>query len=177
MAFFRHLHSRFICMSHVTYIEASCHTYEWVMSRIWMIHVTHMNASCHTCIRDSKILWMSRIAHEIRIMWMSHVDSKHMHGSNPIIKWRFESYKLDLNLTCVIQKSCHTLIHMRECAFMHMSCHALMHKSALSCHTLLHTRECTLTCVDHAEVVSQSDAYECISRVSCHTCGWVKSHS
>jgi len=23
--------------------------YEWVMSHIWMSHVTHMNESCHTC--------------------------------------------------------------------------------------------------------------------------------
>jgi len=26
----------------------SCHTYEWVMSHIWMSHVTHMNESCLT---------------------------------------------------------------------------------------------------------------------------------
>ena len=26
----------------------SCHTYEWVMSHVWMSHVTHMNESCHT---------------------------------------------------------------------------------------------------------------------------------
>jgi len=33
--------------SHHSYDE-SCHTYEWVMSHIWMSHVTHMNESCHT---------------------------------------------------------------------------------------------------------------------------------
>jgi len=32
-------------MSHVTHIDASCHTYEWVMSHIWMSHITHMNES------------------------------------------------------------------------------------------------------------------------------------
>ena len=31
-----------------THINESCHTYEWVMSHIWMSHVTHMNESCHT---------------------------------------------------------------------------------------------------------------------------------
>jgi len=35
-------------MSHVTHGNESCHTYEWVMSHIWMSHVTHMNESCHT---------------------------------------------------------------------------------------------------------------------------------
>jgi len=41
-------------MSHVTHINASCHThnescltYEWVMSHTFK-HVTHMNESCHT---------------------------------------------------------------------------------------------------------------------------------
>jgi len=29
-------------------MNESCHTYEWVMSHIWMSHVTHMNESCHT---------------------------------------------------------------------------------------------------------------------------------
>ena len=35
-------------MSHVTLMNESCHTYEWVMSHIWMSHVTLMNESCHT---------------------------------------------------------------------------------------------------------------------------------
>jgi len=42
-------------MSHVTHMNESCHrcleschTYEWVMSYIWMRHVTHKNESCHT---------------------------------------------------------------------------------------------------------------------------------
>jgi len=35
-------------MSHVTHMNESCHTYEWVMSHVWTSHVTHMNESCHT---------------------------------------------------------------------------------------------------------------------------------
>jgi len=35
-------------MSHVTHINESCHTYQWVMSHISMSHVTRMNESCHT---------------------------------------------------------------------------------------------------------------------------------
>jgi len=28
--------------------RVACHTYEWVMSHIWMSHVAHRNGSCHT---------------------------------------------------------------------------------------------------------------------------------
>jgi len=35
-------------MSHVTHINESCYTHEWVMSHTWMSHVTHMNESRHT---------------------------------------------------------------------------------------------------------------------------------
>jgi len=35
-----------IFMSYGTKVK-SCHTYEWVMSHIWLSHVTHMNESCH----------------------------------------------------------------------------------------------------------------------------------
>jgi len=38
----------YICMSHVTHMNESCHTYEWVMSHIRMSHVTHMHESYHT---------------------------------------------------------------------------------------------------------------------------------
>jgi len=33
---------------YVTRIDASCHTYECVMSQEWMRHIKDMNASCHT---------------------------------------------------------------------------------------------------------------------------------
>jgi len=36
-------------VSHVTHVNGSCHTCEWVMSHMWMSHVTHVNTSCHTC--------------------------------------------------------------------------------------------------------------------------------
>jgi len=39
-----------IWMSHVTHMNESCRTYEWVMLHIWMRHVTHMSESCHTCV-------------------------------------------------------------------------------------------------------------------------------
>jgi len=38
-----------IWMSHVTLMNESSHTYKRVTSHIRMSHITHMNESCHTC--------------------------------------------------------------------------------------------------------------------------------
>jgi len=37
----------------------SCHTYEWVMSHVWMGQVTHMNESCHTYEWVMSHIWFS----------------------------------------------------------------------------------------------------------------------
>jgi len=64
-------------MSHVTHMNESCHTYEWVMSHICMSHVTHMNESCqvykwvtsymnescHTYEWDMSHIWLSHVTH------------------------------------------------------------------------------------------------------------------
>jgi len=68
-------------MSHVTYMNESCYTYEWVMSHIqwvishtwmshvthmdelWMSHVTHMNESCHAYEWVMSHIWMSHVTH------------------------------------------------------------------------------------------------------------------
>jgi len=34
---------------HVTHMNESCHTYEWVTSQIRSIYDTHVNEACHTC--------------------------------------------------------------------------------------------------------------------------------
>ena len=73
-------------------INESCHTYEWVMSHIWMSHVTHMNESCHT------YEWvMSHI-------WMSHVS--------------YQSHQ-EYQCSCHTYESCHTLW---ESCYTHESC-------------------------------------------------------
>ena len=52
-----------IRMSHVSHVNESCHTYDWVMSHIWMGHVTHMNESCHTYEWVMAHIWMSHVSH------------------------------------------------------------------------------------------------------------------
>ena len=44
-----HSHGWYVTFARdMTHVNESCHTYDWVMSHIWMRHVTHMNESCHT---------------------------------------------------------------------------------------------------------------------------------
>jgi len=52
-----------IWMSHVTHVNESYHTCEWVMLHIWMSHVTHVNESCHTYEWVMSHMWMSHITH------------------------------------------------------------------------------------------------------------------
>ena len=53
-------------MSHVTHINESCHTYEWVMSHIWRIRDTHMKESCYMyegVTNSCHVTWMKESRH------------------------------------------------------------------------------------------------------------------
>jgi len=50
-----------VCMSLVTRMIESCHTYEWAMSHIRISHVTHMYESCHTYVWVMSNVWMSHV--------------------------------------------------------------------------------------------------------------------
>jgi len=103
-------------MSHVTHMNESCHTYEWVMSRIWMSHVTHMNESWHTYEWIMPHIWMSHVAdvNESSHIWMRDVT----YGYS-----RFQSWCSRL-LRCVIE-SRHThewvMSHAWKCHVTHMN--------------------------------------------------------
>jgi len=55
-----------VWMSHITRLNESCHTYEWITSRIWMSHSAHMNQSWHTC--------MSNHLSHVRMSHSTHVN-------------------------------------------------------------------------------------------------------
>ena len=84
-----------ICTSHVTSLNESCHTYEWVMSRIWMCQVTHMNESCHASEWVMSRIWMSHVTYMneschisecvMSRIWMSHVT--HLNESCHVYEW------------------------------------------------------------------------------------------
>ena len=50
-----------VWMSYVAHMNESCHTYEWVMSNVWMSYVTHMNESCHLYESVMSHVWMSYV--------------------------------------------------------------------------------------------------------------------
>jgi len=64
-------------------VHESCHTYEWVMSHVWMSHVTCVNESCYTCEWVVSLGWMSHVTRVneschtcewvMSHVWMSHV--------------------------------------------------------------------------------------------------------
>jgi len=73
--------SRHISMSHVTHMNESCHTYEWVTTHIWMSHVAHMNESCRTYERVTSPIdaschtyeWVISPVNESYHIWQRHV--------------------------------------------------------------------------------------------------------
>ena len=97
-----------IWMSHVTHMNESCHTYEWVMSHIWMRHVTNMNESCHTYECVMSHIWMSHVTHMNESCqtyeWvMSHI-------------WMTHSGLLFKKDNAPVPESCHTY----ECVMSHL---------------------------------------------------------
>jgi len=55
-------------------MNESCHTYEWVMSNIWISHVTHANASRHTCEWVMSHTWMSHVTHKNDWCHVTHMN-------------------------------------------------------------------------------------------------------
>ena len=62
-------------MSYVT----QCHTYEWILSYIWMGHVTHMNESCH-----AHMMHQSRHTYECATSHMNETWHTHMNVPPPM---------------------------------------------------------------------------------------------
>ena len=71
-------------MSHVTPVNESCHTYEWVMVHISMSHGTHVNESWHTCEGVMTKMYMSqRQKYFLCATWLIHMcDMTHIHKSH-----------------------------------------------------------------------------------------------
>jgi len=165
-------------MSHVTHMNESCHTYEWVMSHVWMGHVTHMTESCHTYEWVMSHIWMSHVtrmnescrAYEwvMSHIWMSHVT--HMTESCQTYEW--------------------VMSHKRRSHVTHMKTHtnSMRYAKVMRVSHVTHTNE---SCHTHDRVMSNiwtsHVTHECVMshkwkhplRVPCavsKSCGWVMSH-
>ena len=111
-----------IWMSHITHMNKSCHTYEWVMSHMWMSHVTHMNQSCHTeschtygCVWVMSHMWLRLSASsenaQANLCPTYEWDMSHI--------WRVGSHIWMSHVT-IMNGSCHTylarnLINVHKC--------------------------------------------------------------
>ena len=118
-------------MSHVTHMNASCHTYEWVMSYMWMSHVIHMNESCHThtaacahCVTHMKESchtyegvvaqpMSSTMSHAVCATWlMSHVTSTRHFDNETWLMSHFDN-ETGLMSSTMSHEPCHTWLISR----------------------------------------------------------------
>ena len=94
-----------VWMSHVTHMNKSCRTCEWVSTPVWMSHVTHMNGSCHTCEWVLPHAWISPDAHMNELVTrMSHVT--HMKESRHTYEW--DMSHMWMSQITHMHASCHT---------------------------------------------------------------------
>ena len=82
-----------VWMGHVTHMNESCNTYEWVMSHIWMSHVTHMNESHHTYEWGLSYVWIF-VIHESE---SCHTCHAHVWVGHRLMQWI--SFVEDMNET------------------------------------------------------------------------------
>ena len=97
-----------VAVRQVTHMNASCHTYGWVMPHIWISLVTHMNESCHAYECVMSHIWMGHATHMnescqtyecvMSHIWMSHVT--HMNASCHTCEWVMPPWQKRRTETC-----------------------------------------------------------------------------
>jgi len=115
-------------MSHVSYMNESCRTYEHIMSHRRMSHVAHMCESCHTYKWAMSHTWMSHVAHTNTScptdewvksqVWMSHVP--YTNNSYPRYEWVMSHIGMSPVTFEISPKTPHTLRNPR-CTFYYRS--------------------------------------------------------
>ena len=108
-------------MSHVTYTNVSCHSYEWCvqlqggweLSLVWMSHVTHVNTSCRTYKRIMSLIWVR------------HGSPIYMNESRHHSNHSCHSYEWVTSLVWMVCAGCtkETLIKMNHVTRVNVSCH------------------------------------------------------
>ena len=118
-------------MSHVTHMNESCHTYEWVMSHIWMSHVTHMNESCHTLRQTKEVLTLH--AHTIK-----------RQGAFTCVTWLI--YKRDMSRVDKIDRVCVMRVCVCVCVCVRV-CVRMCVRMCVRVRVCVHVCECICVCV------------------------------
>ena len=94
-------------MSHVTRMNESCHTYEWVMSHVWMSHLSNRSGAVVMEGKVQKIrIWMSHVAYMkescrtyewvLSHIWISHVAHMDESCQTEQALWSF-SWRCQMN--------------------------------------------------------------------------------
>ena len=153
-------------MSHVTHTNeschtyfGSCHTYEWVMSHIWMGLVSHMSEPCHT------YEWV------LRVWDMSHSyvgqDSSNVEHDFRDLNLSCHTYMVDMTRSCVGHDS---LIHetwlIHDTTFETRMSHVIL---VFSGTWLIHVWDLTRLYVGHDWFVYGTWLIRNTNE-SCHTC-------
>jgi len=154
-------------MSHVTSMNESCHTNDWVMSHIWMRHVTHVDD--HPYVLSFHLLLQLCHTREcvMQYLWMSHVtrvnESCHMYA------WVMSHIRM--SLVTHMNKSC----HIHEWPPM---CDLLPPVVKFWSHTwMCHVNPMHESCHNYEWVVSHVQMMHVTHmNESCHTYEWVMSH-
>ena len=94
--------------SHVTRMNESCHTQEWVMSHAWMSNATCMNESCHTH------WWV-----------MSHAGQQSCLPQEGAMSHTRISHVARMNDSCHTQEVCISYARMSHVTRKNKSCHAV----------------------------------------------------
>ena len=147
----------------------SCHTYEWVMSHIWMSRVTHMTESCHTYEWVVSHIWLSHVAHmneSLRLHEgvMSHIRMSHVTCMNAFIYATWPIHMCDIESHIVsyrfINESkshvwmCHVAYMISHVAAMNESCHIQWRSHVTCMNASCHTYKCRTQGSSWAQQVS-----------------------
>jgi len=119
-----------IWMSHVSPLNESCLTSEWVMSHIWMSCCTRMIESCHTHERVLSHVWMSSDEWVVSQIWMRYVSPRNKSCRMGMYEWvvahRRMNHVTDMNASCHRYEWVMSQIWMSHVSPMHESCHPWM---------------------------------------------------
>jgi len=163
-----------ISLSHVTHINESCRTYEWVKSHIWTSHVTHINETCHTYQWVMSPISMSYVTH-INQTYPTHLQ-RELNGRYACIR----EACCDMGLL----SSRRWTACARHVTHVNGSCHT--YEYVMSHKGISHVTRVNVSChkrsiLRHKMCVSSCHLTACGSRIkyiteSCHTVQWVISH-
>ena len=171
-------------MIHVTRINESCHTYQWIMSHTSMSHVTHMNESCHMCDMTHSYVWHDSF---MCVTWLIHMcDMTHWYVWHDSFRTlpELKSPPVTPNVRLAFHV-CH-MTHSYDTAFTcvtwlipmcHMTHSYVWHDSLICVTWLIRMRDMTHSYVRH-DFLDTAMRHIKVTRMDrpCHTYGWVMSH-